>query len=298
MPKQTRKEPRPPKGWFISGANPSEFSAEIDRSTAHSGTQCAHMYSNKTLSSASAWGTLMQQMSPDKFLEKRVRMSLWVKTKKVSGWVAPWMRVDGKRRRDMLSFDNMCTRQIKGTTEWTRCDIVLDVPEDSTNIAFGVMLGGKGHVWIDDVSFEKVAKNVPTTDCQCSRKGGMKRQPVNLNFEDDDGDDDCKDDDKDAWKQLKALPVGKEGKLKSIHSDTSTYVRFDNETDETITVYWLDFEGARKRYGEIKPFESYEQQTFETHPWLLTDKKGKGLVIFVAEAFAGFGTVQKITKKK
>ncbi|MCA9492492.1 MAG: hypothetical protein KC621_21310 [Myxococcales bacterium] len=49
----------------------------------------------------------------------------------------------------MLSFDNMQERPIRGTQDWTRHEIVLDVPTGATNIAFGILVAGKGTVWID-----------------------------------------------------------------------------------------------------------------------------------------------------
>lgn len=171
----------------MAGAQPKEFSAELDSSTSHSGTRSAHLFPNENLAGNSSWGTLMQQMAPDNYLNQRVRMTLWIKAKSVKGWLAPWMRVDGDKKGDTLSFDNFCTRQIKGTTDWTRHEIVLDVPPSSTNIAFGVMLGGKGDAWIDDVSFEIVDKSVPVTDCPCSRNN-RPTQGVNLNFEEDPED--------------------------------------------------------------------------------------------------------------
>lgn len=298
----------------MAGGNPSSFDAVIDTSTAHSGTQCAHMYPKKNTGSGE-WGTLMQQIAPDEFLGKRVRMSLWCKTKKISGWVAPWMRVDGEKRSDTLSFDNFCNRHIKGTTDWTQYQIVLDVPKKSSNVAFGVMLGGSdGQLWIDDVSFEIVGADVPATDCSCFRKD-KSRRPVNLDFEetyDDDDDDDVvesengnkhrtnengdsakEDNDNSAsWKKLKSISPKKEGKIKSEHSKTSTGIKLENETSETVTVYWLDFDGERQRYGKIKPAGSFSVQTYETHPWLLADKKDKALAIFVAGSSPGVGVLK------
>jgi hypothetical protein len=173
-------ETKPPKGWFISGADETLFHASVDTTNPHSGTKCAHLRNSTKLKNQASWGTLMQEMDADKFLGKRIRMSLWVKTKNVPGHVQPWMRVDG-RRRDSISFDNMCTRSITGTTDWAQHSIVLDVPGESNNIAFGIMLGGEGDVWLDDVVFEVVADDVPVTDCPCS--SNVERAPQNLNFE-------------------------------------------------------------------------------------------------------------------
>jgi len=66
----------------------------------------------------------------------------------------------------MLAFDNMSDRPIQGDTEWTRHDVVLDVPASARRITFGVLLGGPGTVWIDGVRLDVVASTVPTTDAK------------------------------------------------------------------------------------------------------------------------------------
>jgi hypothetical protein len=55
----------------------------------------------------------------------------------------------------------MSTRPIKGTTGWTKYQIVLDVPESSIDIAFGTLLDGEGEIWCDTFSFEVVDQNTP-----------------------------------------------------------------------------------------------------------------------------------------
>ena len=37
-------------------------------------------------------------------------------------------------------------------SDWRKYDVVLDVPSEAQNIAFGVLLAGEGQVWTDDVS--------------------------------------------------------------------------------------------------------------------------------------------------
>ena len=89
------------------------------------------------------------------------------------------MRVDGKKRK-ILAFDNMQRRPIRGTTSWTKYSVVLDVAPQSTGIAFGILLAGKGQVWLDDLKFEIVGSDVPTTD-QLSPK--LPKTPQNIGFE-------------------------------------------------------------------------------------------------------------------
>ncbi|CAN5555581.1 hypothetical protein BH11CYA1_BH11CYA1_08560 [soil metagenome] len=163
------------KGWGLSGGNPEQYIASVDTSTFHSGTRSA-LLTNR-VENAEDFGTLMQSCSPDAYLGKRVRMTAWLKASDVTSWAAPWFSVSGPAEKT-VSFDNCCQRPLKGTTDWTSYELVLSVPQDSTNLSYGVLLAGDGKVWIDDLSFEEVANDVPLTDCIC-----CSRTPRNLNFE-------------------------------------------------------------------------------------------------------------------
>jgi len=170
-----------PKGWYLSGESPTFYEVGLETSNPHSGTSCARLQSSKKTKSH-MWATLMQDMGPQEYVGKRLRMNFWVRTEAPEGHAQPWMRVDGPNEAT-VSFDNMCKRSITGITDWSQHSIVLDVPEQSTNIAFGIMLIGKGKVFYDDVSFEVVGKDVPITDCPCSSKFNGPKPPQNLSFE-------------------------------------------------------------------------------------------------------------------
>jgi len=71
---------------------------------------------------------------------------------------------------------------LAGTHDWTKQEIVLDVPDQSTNIGFGVIFNGLGTMWVDDVSFAIVDLSVPVTSCPCSPN--RRDYPArNLDFE-------------------------------------------------------------------------------------------------------------------
>jgi hypothetical protein len=71
------------------------------------------------------------------------------------------MRVDGAG--SLLAFDNMQNRPIKGTTDWKRYDVVLDVPPEAKALAFGLLLAGNGQIWFDDLRLEVVDRSVAVT---------------------------------------------------------------------------------------------------------------------------------------
>jgi hypothetical protein len=75
-----------------------------------------------------------------------------------------WMRIDGPTSGEMLGFDNMKNRPIEGTNDWQKYEIVLDVPDNSTGVFYGVLIHGNGQAWLGDFSFEIVGDDVKTTN--------------------------------------------------------------------------------------------------------------------------------------
>jgi len=114
--------------------------------------------------------TMMQSVKADDYRGMRVRLSGYVKGENIAGYAGLWLRVDGAGYS--LNFDRMSNRTIKGTTDWKKYEVVLDVPEESIVIAFGILLEGEGQVWIDDLQLEVVGQDVPTTGL----KGFSERQ--------------------------------------------------------------------------------------------------------------------------
>ena len=72
-----------------------------------------------------------------------------------------------------------------------------------------------------------------------------------------------------------------EGALISIVGDTPTSVRFVNQSSAVRIIVWLDYTGQRVFYNSLQPGQSYVQETFLTHPWLITTAQGQGLAIYL-----------------
>ena len=176
----TPAEPAPggkaPLGWFLAGSEPGDYDVGTETGVAHSGTRSAFIASQPN---PRGFGTLMQEFKADTFVGSRLRLSAYIKTADVVGQAALWMRVDASNG-DTLAFDNMRDRCISGTTEWRRYDIVLDVSDDAELITFGILLAGAGKAWLDDVQFEPVSNDVPTT---AVKYAPPPLNPANLDFE-------------------------------------------------------------------------------------------------------------------
>lgn len=180
MTKKTAAELLPP-GWIRAGSHPNQYEMGVDPNEKHSGSRSGYM---KCITpKPGGFGTLMQMFEAGEMKDKRYRLTGWTKAAGVSGWAGMWMRVDGPAKGKSLAFDNMRDRPIQGTEDWTKHEIVLDVPESATYVAFGVLLNGDGQIWMDDFEFEEVEKGVSTT----GDGGGVGRYPKtfsNMSFED------------------------------------------------------------------------------------------------------------------
>lgn len=169
-----------PKGWGKAGSEPKSYDMGIDKGAGQDGKNAATIKS--TSKKISGFGTLMQNCLPDKYLGKRVRMSGYMKSKDVDDKAGLWLRVDQANSEKPLSFDNMNDRPIKGTTDWKKYEIVLDVPMNATNLAYGALLVGSGQIWFDNLSFEIVDNTTPTTK-DIKDNYMPNKEPVNLDFE-------------------------------------------------------------------------------------------------------------------
>jgi hypothetical protein len=167
-----------PSGWLLAGTKPASYQTGIDKAEIENGQPSAYLRS--AVPFTDGFGTLMQSINAADYAGKRVRIRARVKSQDVAEWAGVWMRVD--KDKTMVAFDNMQNRAIKGTQPWTAYDVVLDVPEDATGISFGVLLRGAGEVWINDVSFEVVGKEIPTTNPAPVQTPELPSHPVNLKF--------------------------------------------------------------------------------------------------------------------
>jgi VHL beta domain len=70
---------------------------------------------------------------------------------------------------------------------------------------------------------------------------------------------------------LEPLSCDAEDNLRSLSSRISTNIRFVNRKNFRVKVYWIDFRGKRQHYFDLAPNGVRDQQTFVSHPWLVTE---------------------------
>lgn len=151
-----------PDGWLLRGSAPKDYWAGIDNTIRYDGNSSAFLLNVlHPMIVPRGFGTLMQAVKADQYRGKRLRLSCCLKSEGVKKSASLWVRVDGKKKP--LAFDLGFTSVINGTTDWKRCEAVFDVHREALGIAFGVMLDGRGKVWVDEVKLEPVGDTIPTT---------------------------------------------------------------------------------------------------------------------------------------
>lgn len=184
-----------PNGWLKGGDMVDKYEMGIDVGSGRNGKNAATIKSIDN--NIQGFGTLMQNSLPNDLAGHRVKMTGYIKSKDVKGWAGLWLRVDNIAPKEIqtVEFDNMEGRPISGTNDWKKYEIVLDIPVETSHIAFGALLSGTGQIWFQDLKFEVVEKSVASTSIQSQKPiphepidatqfiPSVNQTPTNLAFE-------------------------------------------------------------------------------------------------------------------
>lgn len=155
-----------PLGWQPAGTpGTAEFSRPyaigVDYSSPRNGGAAAYVAQARQVT-ASEFGGVSQSVSAIPYRGLRVRWSAWLRPTGVVAAAGAWIRIDGFGR--VLAFDNMASRPVSGTSDWTEAAVVVDVPDSALVLTVGALLSGAGELLIDDARIEIVGTDVPVTD--------------------------------------------------------------------------------------------------------------------------------------
>ncbi|HMN46367.1 MAG TPA: hypothetical protein PKE27_17445 [Povalibacter sp.] len=147
-----------PSGWVRAGTS-KHCEVTADSQVVSTGARSLLLKCDRD---ESGFVTVMQTFGAEDYRGKRMRFSADVRADSVTEGGGLWMRIDGAAAK-MLAFDNMQSRPIKGTRDWQRYSVVLDVADEASAINFGLLMSGKGRLWMDDLKLEPVGTEVPVT---------------------------------------------------------------------------------------------------------------------------------------
>jgi hypothetical protein len=157
-----------PAGWQAVTDGSGEYTVSSDGARRDGGQGFAGATIKANVATPSGSAMLAQSIRADAYRGKRIRLSGYLKTIGVNeGTAVLFMRVDGDGV--VQTSDYMQDRPMMLTTDWTKEDIVLDVPKDAIGITYGLLLGGSGQAWLDELTIDVVGNDVAST----GRPGGL-----------------------------------------------------------------------------------------------------------------------------
>ena len=178
----------PPEGWRAAGATPKEYKMNRAADARYKGQFGASIEHES--GSGQGFGTLMQAVNATPFRGQRMALRAWIRTQDADS-AQLWLRIDGASQT--ISMDNMDDRPIKGTAPWKEYEIVMNVPESATHLAFGVFLSGKGRVEFDELQIAPASSAARVTtiyeyagrplDAPFTAMKNVAATPMNLSFE-------------------------------------------------------------------------------------------------------------------
>lgn len=141
-----------PEGWFsFQHAGPLSYKYTADTAQKKSGERSLRIDNI----GPEIYGAVAQVVDARAWNGKTARMSAWVKTVDAidNGAVLTLLAT---QRGATMAQNFMLETPIKGTIDWKRYTITLPVPPAVDRIEVGLMLRGKGTVWLDDVELELI----------------------------------------------------------------------------------------------------------------------------------------------
>lgn len=86
---------------------------------------------------------------PSRYKANEIELRAYMKLNEVKGGpVGLMIRVDGSS--GILGFENMQSKNIQGTKDWTLFSVKIPFPENAKTIYIGALLSGNGELWVDD----------------------------------------------------------------------------------------------------------------------------------------------------
>lgn len=139
-----------PKGWTIFGEGSGNITTSLD--VVKEGKASVVL----EIKNGSGFKALAFTL-PQVYAGKEITLSGYIKTENVSqDFAGLWMRIDPD-----VAFDNMQSRGIKGTTDWTKYEVTLQMqPEKTNQIVLGAILSGEGKMWVDDLKITIDGKDI------------------------------------------------------------------------------------------------------------------------------------------
>ena len=181
-----------PRDWLLRGTGPSSYDVNIDRREVFAGLNSVRLASHDKNVANTKSASLMQSILADPWAGQRVEFSVRTKAAGFRQHVDTWIRATD-RGKAVIAYGHVESTYDK--TDWIKRTVVMDIPSEASEIAYGVSLYGVGTLWIDaarltavDNTVTDVTGHAPPAQlgvrAQDADDKGALAAPTNMDFED------------------------------------------------------------------------------------------------------------------
>lgn len=160
-----------PERWISEQSVPGEYEIRLDRRVFHGGKASGCIRS--IAEDPKGCVKLMQSFNSAGLRGNRISLSAYLKTQLAHGGAHVWLRADGPGGK-VLAIDDMNGKEMKGISDWRKYELSLEVPPQAQTIACGVLMAGKGRIWVDDFSLQLVDQEDAGTAADVSQALGFE----------------------------------------------------------------------------------------------------------------------------
>lgn len=136
-----------PEKWSKFASNKG-YQVTSDSLVKHGGSRSLRMELSDTTSAARF--ACVASTIPAVYEGKQIELRAWVKLENVSEFMGLMLRIDNEDN-DVLAFENLQGKRIKGSKDWALYSVKMNLPKDAVTIFAGPILAGAGKLWIDDL---------------------------------------------------------------------------------------------------------------------------------------------------
>jgi hypothetical protein len=145
-----------PEGWWVvQHAGPESYRFSVDDTTKHAGERSMRVENV----GPEPYGMVFQAIDATPYRGRTVRFAAWIRTEATTGnrfGTGAGLHLQTLRRGYPRDAAAMRKNAVKGTTDWTRYELVLAVANDADQIEVGLNLFGGGVAWLDEATLDVV----------------------------------------------------------------------------------------------------------------------------------------------
>jgi hypothetical protein len=136
------------QGWEFYSDTPEEYAAAMDAQMKHNGHPTLRISSDSAPRSSTRRYT-RSETSVGQYVGHRIRVTAWIKAQGVLSDGGMRIRVFDADGNVIADDGQRPHRPVRGTVDWKLYSAFANVPAAAVKIQWGVMLNGRGSVWVD-----------------------------------------------------------------------------------------------------------------------------------------------------